>query len=130
MKQKALRVLQQKKMYENQHTMLMQQSFNMEQTNFATENLKNTLVTVDAMKTGAKEMKQQYKKLTQGGGIDKIEKVKDEIEDLLEMADEVQDVISRSYGLPDTVDEDELEAGLYKLGYLWRLNFFRAGGFR
>jgi charged multivesicular body protein 5 len=123
-KQKALRVLQQKKMYENQHTMLMQQSFNMEQTNFATENLKNTLVTVDAMKTGAKEMKQQYKKLTQGGGIDKIEKVKDEIEDLLEMADEVQDVISRSYGLPDTVDEDELEAGLYKLGYLCRLNFF------
>lgn len=47
----------------------MQQSFNMEQANFTTENLKNTLVTVDAMKAGAKEMKKQYKKFD----IDKID---------------------------------------------------------
>jgi charged multivesicular body protein 5 len=47
----------------------MQQSFNMEQTNFVTENLKNTVTTVEAMKVGAKEMKQQYKKIN----IDKID---------------------------------------------------------
>ena len=47
----------------------MQQSFNMEQTNFVTENLKNTITTVEAMKTGAKEMKLQYKKVN----IDKID---------------------------------------------------------
>ncbi len=34
-----------------------------------TENIKNTMVTVEAMKMGAKEMKQQYKKLN----IDKVD---------------------------------------------------------
>jgi charged multivesicular body protein 5 len=68
-KQKALRVLQQKKLYEGHRDQLMQQSWNMEQANFTTENLKNTLVTVDAMKTGIKEMKTQYKKIN----IDKID---------------------------------------------------------
>lgn len=47
----------------------MQQSFNMEQAQFVTENLKNTITTVEAMKVGAKEMKQQYKKVN----IDKID---------------------------------------------------------
>eukprot|EP00158_Paraphelidium_tribonemae_P002082 Partr_v1_DN25106_c0_g1_i6_m76979 putative Charged multivesicular body protein len=68
-KQKAMRVLQQKKMYEGQRDQMMQQSFNMEQTQFTTENLKNTITTVEAMKMGAKEMKQQYKKIN----IDKID---------------------------------------------------------
>ena len=35
----------------------------------ATENLKNTLVTVDAMKVANKELKNQYKKIN----IDKVE---------------------------------------------------------
>lgn len=48
---------------------MTQQSFNMEQTAFVTENLKNTVTTVEAMKVGAKVMKQQYKKIN----IDKIE---------------------------------------------------------
>ena len=47
----------------------MNQSFNMEQANFATENLRNTITTVDAMKVGAKEMKKQYAKVN----IDKID---------------------------------------------------------
>ena len=53
----------------------MQQSFNMEQgVNFylasmVTENLKNTIITVDAMKTANKEMKKQYKAVN----LDKIE---------------------------------------------------------
>jgi len=47
----------------------MQQSFNMEQTSFATENLKNTVTTVNAMKQANKQLKKQYKKVN----IDKIE---------------------------------------------------------
>lgn len=69
MKQQALRILQQKRMYENQRGMMMQQSFNMEQTNFATESVKDTLVTVNAMKTATKEMKASLRQLD----IDKIE---------------------------------------------------------
>ena len=30
---------------------------------------------------------------------------------MLELAGEVQDVLGRSYGLPEDVDEDDLEAG-------------------
>ena len=45
-KQKALRVLKQRKMYESQRENLSNQSFNMEQTNFATQMLKDTKVTV------------------------------------------------------------------------------------
>jgi charged multivesicular body protein 5 len=48
---------------------LQQQTFNMEQASMTTENLRNTMATVDAMKTANKEMKKQYGKLD----IDKIE---------------------------------------------------------
>eukprot|EP01137_Pigoraptor_chileana_P031143 Opistho-2@18547 len=57
LKQRAMRVLKQKRMYEAQRDQLMQQSFNMEQANFATQTLKDTITTVDAMKIGVKEMK-------------------------------------------------------------------------
>lgn len=67
--QRALRVLQQKKMYENQLAQLTQQSFNMESTAIATENLRNTMATMDAMQTANKELKRQYGKVD----VDKIE---------------------------------------------------------
>ena len=65
-KQRALRVLKQKRMYENQLEGLRNQSFNMEQANFATQQLKDTKTTVDAMKLGVKEMKKEYKKVDIG----------------------------------------------------------------
>jgi charged multivesicular body protein 5 len=110
-KQKALRVLKQRKMYENQRDNLTQQSFNMEQTNYATQMLKDTKTTVDAMKLGVKEMKREYKKVN----IDQIEDMQDELEDMLEQANDVQEALGRSYGTPD-VDEEELEAELEALG--------------
>lgn len=45
-KQKALRVLKQKRHYEAQLDGIRQQSFNMEQTNYATQQLKDTKTTV------------------------------------------------------------------------------------
>ncbi|KAJ3011052.1 UNVERIFIED_CONTAM: hypothetical protein HDU68_001852 [Siphonaria sp. JEL0065] len=111
-KQKALRILKQKKLYEGQKDQLMAQTWNMEQANMTTENLKNTLVTVDAMKAANKEMKAQYKKIN----LDKVEKIQDEMEDLMEQANEIQEVMGRSYGLPDGIDEDDLEAELDALG--------------
>ena len=66
MKQRALKVLKQKRMYEGQLEGLRNQSFNMEQANFATQQLKDTKTTVDAMKTGVKEMKKEYKKVDIG----------------------------------------------------------------
>lgn len=68
-KQRAMRVLKQKKMYENQLEGVRNQSFNMEQTNYSTQMLKDTKTTVDAMKLGMKDMKKYYKQVN----IDKIE---------------------------------------------------------
>ena len=40
-----------------------------------------------------------------------IQKIQDEMEDLLEQANEIQETMGRSYGLPDDLDEADLEAG-------------------
>ncbi|XP_048867784.1 charged multivesicular body protein 5 [Brienomyrus brachyistius] len=110
-KQKALRVLKQKRMYEGQRDNLTQQSFNMEQANYTIQTLKDTKTTVDAMKIGAKEMKKAYKKVK----IDQIEDLQDQLEDMMEDANEVQEALSRSYGTPE-IDEDDLAAELDALG--------------
>ncbi|RUS26792.1 Snf7-domain-containing protein [Jimgerdemannia flammicorona] len=110
--QKALRVLKQRKLYESQRDQLQQQSFNMEQAHLTTENLRNVATTIDAMKVANKEMKRAYK----GVNIDKIDQLQDEIEDLMEQANDVQEALGRSYNLPDEIDEDDLEAELDALG--------------
>uniref|UniRef100_A0A8C6UL67 Charged multivesicular body protein 5 n=1 Tax=Neogobius melanostomus TaxID=47308 RepID=A0A8C6UL67_9GOBI len=110
-KQKAMRVLKQKRMYEDQREQLSQQSFNMEQANYTIQTLKDTKTTVEAMKIGAKEMKRAYKDVK----IDQIDDLQDQLEDIMEDANEVQEALSRSYGTPD-IDEDDLEAELDALG--------------
>ncbi|CAK9303547.1 unnamed protein product [Gordionus sp. m RMFG-2023] len=110
-KQKALKILKQKRMYEQQLDNLRNQSFNMEQANYATQALKDTKTTLDAMKMGVKEMRKEYKHVN----IDKIDEVQDDLEDLLDQANEVQDALGRQYGVPD-IDESELDAELEALG--------------
>ncbi|KAI8974112.1 Snf7-domain-containing protein [Pilobolus umbonatus] len=110
--QKAIRVLKQKKLYEAQRDNLQQQSFNMEQAQMTTENLRNVMATVDAMQVANKEMKKQYKNVN----LDKIDQLQDEMEDLMEQANEVQETLGRSYNLPDDIDEADLEAELDALG--------------
>ena len=112
LKQKALKILQQRKMYESQRDQLQSQSWNMEQAGMMQDNLKNTMTTVDAMKTTTKELKRQYGKVD----IDKIERLQDEMADLMEVGNEIQDAISRSYDVPEDVDEAELDAELEALG--------------
>ncbi|SJL02221.1 related to VPS60 involved in vacuolar protein sorting [Armillaria ostoyae] len=106
--QRALRTLKQKKMYESQLAQLTQQTFNMESAALTTENLRNTMATVDAMQLANKEMKKQYGKID----IDKIENMHFEMEDLLEQANEIQESLGRSYAVPDELDEADLEAEL------------------
>ena len=64
-----MRTLKQKRMYEGQLAQLAQQTFNIESTSLATENLRNTMATLDAMQTANKELRKQYGKID----IDKIE---------------------------------------------------------
>ncbi|CCD64086.1 Charged multivesicular body protein 5 [Caenorhabditis elegans] len=110
-KQKALRVLKQKRMYENQKGQLDQQAFNMDQSNFAIQGMKDNQVTVAAMKDGLKTMQKEYKKMN----IDQIEDLQDQMEDMLDMNNEIQEAMSRQYDTPD-IDEADLEAELAMLG--------------
>ena len=111
-KQKALKLLQQRKMYEAQRDQLQQQSWNMEQASMMQDNLRNVMTTVDAIKTSNKSLKQQYGKIN----IDQIERLQDEMADLMEVGNDIQESISRSYDVPEDVDEAELDAELEALG--------------
>lgn len=111
-KQKALKVLKQRKMIEAQKDQLQSQSWNMQQAQMTTENLKNVMVTVDVMKQTNKDLKKQYGKIN----IDKIEDLQDEMADLLDISAEIQETMSRNYNVPDDVSESELDAELEALG--------------
>jgi len=108
---RAIAVLKQKKQYEAQIASLTQQSFNMESAALATENLRNTMATVDAMKVANKEIRKQYGKID----VDQIENMHYDMEELLEQANEIQETLGRSYAVPDEIDEADLEAELEAL---------------
>ncbi|MCJ1427431.1 hypothetical protein MMC29_005334 [Sticta canariensis] len=112
LRQKALKILQRRKLYESQRDQLQQQSWNMEQASMMTDNLKNVMTTVDAMKSTNKTLKQQYGKID----IDKIERMQDEMQELIEAGNEIQESMGRSYDVPEDVDEAELDAELEALG--------------
>lgn len=104
-KQRAMRVLKQKKMYEGQRDQLYNQTYNLEQISFTQESLKDTQHMMTAMKTANKELKKQYKTMD----INKIEAMQDEMYDMMDEAGEIQEAMSRTYGVPDGIDEDELQ---------------------
>lgn len=112
LKQKALKILQRRKMYEGQRDQMQQQSWNMEQASMMTDNLKNVMTTVDVMKDTNKTLRKQYGKVD----IDKIERMQDEMQDLMEVGNDIQESMSRSYDVPEDVDEAELDAELEALG--------------
>ncbi|KAK9457121.1 Snf7 family [Dipodascopsis uninucleata] len=111
-KQKAMKLLKQRRMIESQKDSLQTQSWNMEQAQMTTNNLRNVMTTVDAMKQANKELKKQYGKIN----VDKIESIQDEMEDLLDMSTDIQETMARSYALPDDISETELDAELEALG--------------
>ncbi len=120
-------------MYEGQLAQLTQQTFNMESAALTTENLRNTMATIDAMQIANKELKKQYGRIN----VDKIEvrrtqlgfrshrlicatqNIHDDMEELLEQANEVQEMLGRSYAVPDELDEADLEAGTLRLPLMW-----------
>lgn len=112
LKQRALKLLTRRKQLEAQKDQLESQSFNITQTTIQTENLRNVMTTVDALKTANKELKRQYGKID----IDKIEQLQDEMADLMDVGQELQEAMSRNYSVPDDISESELDAELEALG--------------
>eukprot|EP00595_Chromulina_sp_UTEXLB2642_P000012 CAMPEP_0196762038 /NCGR_PEP_ID=MMETSP1095-20130614/1383_1 /TAXON_ID=96789 ORGANISM="Chromulina nebulosa, Strain UTEXLB2642" /NCGR_SAMPLE_ID=MMETSP1095 /ASSEMBLY_ACC=CAM_ASM_000446 /LENGTH=158 /DNA_ID=CAMNT_0042112293 /DNA_START=245 /DNA_END=717 /DNA_ORIENTATION=+ len=112
LKKRAIDTLKRKKMYETQRDQLAGQQFNIDQTSFAIETIKSTHITVAAMKEANKTLKVETKKLN----ISEIEDMQDDLEDQLEDAGEISDILGRSYGTPNDIDEADLEAELACLG--------------
>ncbi|QPG76346.1 hypothetical protein FOA43_003733 [Brettanomyces nanus] len=111
-KQRALKLLRQRKQLDAQKDQLMSQSWNISQAQMTTDNLKNTMITVDAMKHSNKELKKTYGKID----VDKLEDMQDEMLDLIDQSNEIQDALGRSYDVPDDISESELDAELDALG--------------
>lgn len=112
LKQRALKLLRQKKQIESQKDQLESQSWNMTQASMTTDNLQNTMITVDAMKQANKQLKKTYGKID----IDKIESLQDEMLDLIDKSNELQESLLMSNDMPDELSESELDAELEALG--------------
>ncbi|MBA0866479.1 hypothetical protein Goshw_021434 [Gossypium schwendimanii] len=104
LKSRAMRVLKQKRMYEGQRDMLYNQTFNLDQVSFASEGLKDAQQTMTALKSANKELKGMMKTVK----IQDIDNLQDEMMDMMDMSNEIQETLGRSYNVPDDIDEDEL----------------------
>jgi charged multivesicular body protein 5 len=88
------------------------EQFNIDQTAFTTETLKDSMDTARAFKDAHGEMKKAYGQFN----ISELEDLHDDMADLMEDANEIQEVLARSYGVDeDCIDEDELDAELAAL---------------
>ncbi|KAH0673485.1 hypothetical protein KY284_024572 [Solanum tuberosum] len=103
-KARAMRVLKQKRMYEGQRDMLYNQTYNLDQVSFAAEGIKDAQQTMAAMKSANKELKGMMKTVS----IQDVDNLQDEMTDLMDVSNEIQETLGRSYGVPDDVDEEEL----------------------
>ncbi|KAL7147057.1 hypothetical protein ABFS83_06G082700 [Erythranthe nasuta] len=103
-KARAMRVLKQKRMYEGQRDMLYNQTFNLDQVAFAAEGIKDAQQTMTALKSANKELKGMMKTVK----IQDIDNLQDEMLDLMDVSNEIQESLGRSYNVPDDIDEDDL----------------------
>ncbi|KAI9124412.1 hypothetical protein K1719_004334 [Acacia pycnantha] len=103
-KARAMRVLKQKRMYEGQRDMLYNQTFNLDQVAFASEGIKDAQQTMSALKSANKELKGMMKTVK----IQDIDNLQDEMMDLMDVSNEIQETLGRSYSVPDDIDEDDL----------------------
>jgi charged multivesicular body protein 5 len=76
------------------------------------ETIKDSHTTIAAMKDAAKQMKVEHKKID----LNEIEDLNDDLADMFEDMNEISETLGRSYGTPDYIDEDDLEAELACLG--------------
>ncbi|KAK6144617.1 hypothetical protein DH2020_021437 [Rehmannia glutinosa] len=110
-KARAMRVLKQKGRYEGQRDMLYNQTFNLDQVAFAAEGVKNAQQTMSALKSANKELKGMMKTVK----IQDVDNLQDEMMDLMDVSNEIQESLGRSYNVPDDIDEDDLLGELDEL---------------
>eukprot|EP00882_Tetradesmus_deserticola_P001825 GHRQ01001958.1.p1 GENE.GHRQ01001958.1~~GHRQ01001958.1.p1 ORF type:complete len:222 (+),score=100.50 GHRQ01001958.1:359-1024(+) len=111
LKKRALSVLRQKRMYENQRGTLYNQQFNMEATRFTVESIQDTVQTVQALKAANVQMKGALK-ANKELDLSFIDNLQDELADMADLTNEINEAMGQSYAIPDDVDEADLMAEL------------------
>ena len=112
MKQKALNLLRRKKTYESQCNTISNQSFIIEQQQYTISSIKDTKQIVDGMIQGNNMLKKEIKTLD----MNKMEDMFDDMSEMMQDTIEIQEIMNRSYGVPNDFDEADLEAELEGLG--------------
>mmetsp|Transcript_30984 Transcript_30984/g.75782 ORF Transcript_30984/g.75782 Transcript_30984/m.75782 type:complete len:222 (-) Transcript_30984:478-1143(-) len=110
-KQRAMRVLKQKKMYENQLRGTQNTQGTFDQITYAKETVKDVKETMGYMKETTKAMKKEMGKVN----VDDLADLQDEMEDILQDTSEMTEMLGRTYDV-GAMDETELEAELEGIG--------------
>ena len=113
-KKRAMTVLRQKKLLEQQREQLYNQEYSVQSATYTMQSMQDNIQVVQAMQAGAKEMQtmmKQHKELN----VDEVWKTMDAMQDLSADFEEIQDAMG-SYNVPIDVDEDELMGELDALG--------------
>lgn len=111
-KQRAVHLLKQRHMYEQQRDQTFNQQCNVDQASFVCDTLKDSMDQFTVMRDSAKAMKKQFGKVD----VSKIERMQDEMANLFDDMEEIQDIMSRTYSTPMEMDEDELLSELDMIG--------------
>jgi len=110
-RQQALRLMKQKKMYERQRDQIMGTAFTVTQASFAMESAKDAQDTIDALRAGTEQLRATNRQIR----ISDIDRVHDELADLMDMTDEISQAMSGGFYQED-MDETELDDELAALG--------------
>lgn len=113
-KRRALVILKQKRMYEGQREQLYQQSFNVENANFAAQNIKDNITQVQAMKAAHKDFKKAFK--AKELDIDYIDDMQDDMMDMMEMTNEINESLGRGERPPPANWRKSLSCPLPRIG--------------
>merc|ERR1719150_2499859 len=104
-KNKSTQITKKKKQYEQQRDRMMGQQMNIDNAKFAQQSIKDNADMVVAMKGAATQLKQQFKEID----IDEVEDLQDEMMDLMEDANEINDILGEAWGMDDFDEDDLLE---------------------
>jgi len=110
-KQRGMKLLQQRKMYEGQRNQVEGQSANIGQTAFAIGNIEVNKQMISGMKDAHKQLTKGYKEMN----INKVEKLRDDVEDVMFDYSEINEALSRPMN-EEFVSDADLEAELAAIG--------------
>lgn len=110
LKNQAMQLLKRRKMLEQQQFRLEGQRFNLDQAAFTQDQIQVTIQTVNQMKMSNQVMKKQMKQIS----VEGVDDVMFDMEEMLEDANEVSDLLAQGVG--NQIDDAELEAELEGLG--------------